>query len=39
MRFVEFRQGYNIHVSGEETDPIEAIAKRGKVFKSELSER
>ena len=39
MRFVEFTQGYNTYVSGEETDLIEAIAKRGKVFKSELSER
>lgn len=39
MRFVEFTQGYNTYVSGEETDLIEAIAKRGKVFKNELSER
>ena len=39
MRFVEFTQGYNTYVSGEETDLIEAIAKRGKVLKSELSER
>tara|TARA_Y100001937_G_C6946846_1_gene252864 strand:- start:303 stop:521 length:219 start_codon:yes stop_codon:yes gene_type:complete len=39
MRFVEFKQGYNTYVSGEETDLIEAIAKRGQVFKSELSER
>ena len=39
MRFVEFTQGYNTYVSGEETDLIEAIAKKGQVFKSELSER
>ena len=39
MRFVEFKQGYSTYVSGEETDLIEAIAKKGQVFKSELSER
>jgi len=39
MRFVEFTQGYNTFVSGEEQDLIEAIAEKGQVLKRELSER
>jgi len=39
MRYVEFTQGYNTYVSGEETDLIEAIAEKGQVLKRELSER
>lgn len=39
MRFVEFKQGYSTYVSGEEQDLIEAIASKGQVLKSELSER
>jgi len=39
MRYVEFTQGYNTFVSGEEQDLIEAIAEKGQVLKRELSER
>ena len=39
MRYVEFTQGYNTFVSGEEQDLIEAITEKGQVLKSELSER
>ena len=39
MRYVEFTQGYNTFVSGEEQDLIEAIMEKGQVLKSELSER
>jgi len=39
MRYVEFTQGYNTFVSGEEQDLIEAITEKGQVLKNELSER
>ena len=39
MRYLEFTQGYNTFVSGEEQDLIEAIAEKGQVLKRELSER
>lgn len=39
MRYVEFTQGYNTFVSGEEQDLIETITEKGQVLKSELSER
>tara|TARA_B100001057_G_scaffold377904_1_gene383213 strand:- start:144 stop:368 length:225 start_codon:yes stop_codon:yes gene_type:complete len=39
MRYVEFTQGYNTYVSGEEQDLIETITEKGQVLKSELSER
>lgn len=39
MRYVEFKQGYNTFVSGEEQDLIEVIQSKGKVQKNELSER
>ena len=39
MRFVEFTQGYNTYVSGEETELLGAIRRKGQVFKNELSER
>jgi len=39
MRYVEFTQGYNTFVSGEEQDLIETIMEKGQVLKSELSER
>ena len=39
MRYVEFTQGYDTFVSGEEQDMIEAITEKGQVLKSELSER
>ena len=39
MRYVEFTQGYNTFVSGEEQDLIETIIEKGQVLKSELSER
>ena len=39
MRYVEFTQGYDTFVSGEEQDLIEAITEKGQVLKSELSER
>ena len=39
MRYVEFTQGYDTFVSGEEQDLIEAIMEKGQVLKNELSER
>ena len=39
MRFVEFTQGYNTYVSGEETELLGAIRRKEQVFKNELSER
>ena len=39
MRYVEFTQGYNTFVSGEEQDLIETIANEGIVLKRDLSER